>query len=359
MEPTTTLLLKRNDVAKLLTIKECIDAVETAFKLHAEGKSLPPKVLGIHTEKGGFHIKAGIMGLERTYFAAKVNANFPGNSKQYGLPTIQGIIVVCNGSNGRLLALMDSIEITIIRTGAATAVAAKYLALHDAKIATVCGCGNQGRISLKALMKVRRLEKIYAFDIDEAQAQQFSKSFSNELEVIPIIANELEKSLRISQIVVTCTPSRQPFIHVDAIMPGTFIAAVGADSEEKQELFSDLFVTNKIIVDLAEQAATIGELHHAIVQKKITVAGIHAELGMIISGKKQGRESDEEIIIFDSTGMALQDVAAASIVYEKALANGIGIKLNFAEQEIINLKDEDLKKNQRDIDVLKSWFPFR
>jgi alanine dehydrogenase len=331
MELTETLLLTGRNVAELLTIEECIAAVESAFKLHAEGKTLPPKVLGLHTENGGFHIKAGIMRFERTYFAAKVNANFPGNSKQHSLPTIQGIIIVCDGSNGRLLALMDSIEITIIRTGAATAVAAKYLALPDTKIATICGCGNQGRISLKALMKVRDLEKVFAFDIDNAQAEKFAQEFSKEIDVIPITATEVETSLRNSQIVVTCTPSRQPFIHADDIMPGTFIAAVGADSEEKQELFSDLFVTNKIVVDLAEQSATIGELHHAIDQKKITVTGIHAELGMIIAGKRPGRESDKEIIIFDSTGIALQDVAAASIVYEKALAYGIGTKLNFAE----------------------------
>ncbi|HEV8285970.1 MAG TPA: ornithine cyclodeaminase family protein [Chitinophagaceae bacterium] len=351
--------MKRRDVTELLTIDECIVGVEQAFRLHAEEKALPPKVLGIHSKNGGFHIKAGMLGFERTYFAAKINANFPGNSKQYRLPTIQGVIVVCDAENGRLLALMDSIEITIIRTGAATAVAAKYLAPLNAKIATICGCGNQGRISLKALMKVRPLEKVYVFDIDEELAKNFCKSFSNELEVIPITKNELITSLRNSQIVVTCTPSKQPFIHTEDIMPGTFIAAVGADSEEKQELCPDLLALNKIVVDLAEQSATIGELHHAIEQKKITIAGIHAELGMIIAGKKPGRESDKEIIIFDSTGMALQDVAAASIVYEKALIKKMGTKLNFSEQENIEHSSETVKNNKRNIDALKSWFPFR
>src|SRR6476660_2065817 len=177
MESTDTLLLKRNDVATLLTIDECIGAVENAFCLHAEGKALPPKVVGLHSENGGFHIKAGILGFERNYFVAKVNANFPGNSKQFGLPTIQGVIVVCDAVNGRLLALMDSIEITIIRTGAATGVAAKYLAQDSATIATICGCGNQGKISLKALLKVRRLKKIFAFDIDKNQAEKFKLEY--------------------------------------------------------------------------------------------------------------------------------------------------------------------------------------
>jgi alanine dehydrogenase len=253
---------------------------------------------------------------------------------------------------------MDSIEITIIRTGAATAVAAKYLAPVDAKTITICGCGNQGRISLKALMKVRSFKKVYAFDIDEVQLQKFSKEFNKVLEVIPITANELTTALRQSQVCVTCTPSSQPFISAEDIMPGTFIAAVGADSEEKQELCSDLFASNKIVVDFAEQTASIGELHHAIRQGKVTLEDIHAELGEIISGKKPGRESKEEIIIFDSTGIALQDVAAAAIVYEKALASNIGTKLNFSEQDDSVYNFENLK-NQKNIDTLKSWYPFR
>ncbi|HEY9404812.1 MAG TPA: hypothetical protein VIQ24_19300, partial [Pyrinomonadaceae bacterium] len=182
MKPADTLLLGRGEVAALLTLDECIAAVEEAFKLHAEGKTLPPGILGIHAHDGGFHIKAGILNPGKTYFVAKVNANFPQNMKRYGLPLIQGIIVVCDGENGRLLALMDSMEITIIRTGAATAVAAKYLARVDAKTATICGCGNQGRISLKALMRVRRLETIYAFDVDEAQARKFAEELAGELQ---------------------------------------------------------------------------------------------------------------------------------------------------------------------------------
>jgi ornithine cyclodeaminase/alanine dehydrogenase len=331
MEKTETLLLTRKDVANLLTITECMVAVENAFVLYANGKMTPPKVLGIHVDNGGFHIKAGVLVSDKTYFAAKSNANFPNNSIQHGLPTIQGIIVVCDARNGRLLSLMDSIEITILRTGAATGIAAKYLALPDAKVATICGCGNQGKISLKALLEVRKLEKIYAYDIDALQAEKFAQEFSTEIEVISITPNDLHDALRQSQICITCTPSKKPYIHADDIMPGTFVAAVGSDSEEKQELFSDLIATSKIVVDIAEQCATIGELHHAIKQGLTTVDRIHAELGQIITGQKPGRESDKEIIIFDSTGTALQDVAAAVIVYEKALINRIGTSLNFSE----------------------------
>ena len=331
MEKTETLLLTRSDVANLLTITECMVAVENAFGLYANGKMMPPKILGIHVDNGGFHIKAGVLTSDKTYFAAKTNANFPNNSIQHGLPIIQGVIVVCDGKNGRLLSLMDSIEMTILRTGAATGIAAKYLALPDARVATICGCGNQGKISLKALMEVRRLEKIYAFDIDPLQAEKFALGFSNEIKIIAITANELHDALIQSHICVTCTPSKKPFIHTEDIMPGAFIAAVGSDSEEKQELFPDLMANNKIVVDIAEQAATIGELHHAIKKGLTTIESIHAELGQIIIGQKPGRESDKEIIIFDSTGTALQDVAAAAIVYEKAMINKIGTRLNFSD----------------------------
>ena len=358
MESTDTLLLKRNDVASLLTIDECINAVENAFCLHAEGKALPPKVVGLHSDNGSFHIKAGILGLERNYFVAKVNANFPGNSKQYGLPTIQGVIVVCDAVNGRLLALMDSIEITIIRTGAATGVAAKYLAQNNATIATICGCGNQGKISLKALLKVRRLKKIFAFDIDTNQAEKFKQEFDREVEVIPVGVNDLPAALQQSHIVVTCTPAKEPFLHADDIMPGTFIAAVGADSENKQELFPELLASNKIVTDITEQCLTIGELHHAVDSKLMMGFEVHAELGEVIARRKPGRTSDEEVIIFDSTGTALQDVAAAAIVYEKAVAGNIGNKLNFSEQASGQHSDA-LKKNERDIRALRRWFPFK
>lgn len=330
MNKTNTLLLTRREVADLLTVEECIRAVEEAFRLYGNGEASPPGILGIHVSEGGFHIKAGVLNLGKKYFVAKTNANFPKNPKTNDLPTIQGIVAVCDGENGRLLALMDSIEITIIRTGAATAVAAKYLARADAKIATICGCGNQGRISLRTLMKVRPLETVFAFDIDKALAKQFALEMSKELQISVMATGDLGKAVRQSHICVTCTPSREFFLYKEDVAPGTFIAAVGADSEDKQELEPEILVTGKLVVDLTEQCATIGELHHALQKNIMKREDVHAELGEIIAGRKPGRTSDEEVIIFDSTGMALQDVASAAIVYEKALKNGIGLNLNFA-----------------------------
>jgi alanine dehydrogenase len=143
---TDTIILSRTDVAGLLSINECMDAVESAFKMFAEGKTSAPKVLSLHSSKGGLHIKAGIMNLKSNYIVAKMNSNFPENPAERNLPTIQGAVAVFNADNGTLLALMDSIEITIVRTGAATGIAAKYLAKRNSKVLTICGCGNQGLI---------------------------------------------------------------------------------------------------------------------------------------------------------------------------------------------------------------------
>src|SRR3984893_1581418 len=302
MKPDGTLLLKGRDVAALLTIEECMAAVEHAFKLYGEGKTQPPGILGVHARDGGFHIKAGLLELNRSYFAAKVNANFPENAKRVGLPMIQGVVVLCDGENGYPLALMDSIEITIQRTGAATGIAAKYLARPDSKVATICGCGNQGRISLRALTKVLPIEKVWAYDMDQTQAQRFADEFVEELRMDIEAVSDLQTAVRQSDVCITCTPSKQYFLEKDFVKPGTFIAAVGADNPEKQELEPALLSQSKIVVDLLEQCAIIGELHHALDLGLMTRDGVFGGLGEVIAGVKPGRTSSDEIIIFDSTG---------------------------------------------------------
>jgi alanine dehydrogenase len=325
-----TLLLSRSDVAALLNLRECIDAVEQAFKAHAEGRAKPPGVLGLHAREGGFHIKAAGLELSRPYFAAKVNGNFFRNRERFDMPNIQGVIVLCDAENGAPLAVLDSIEITILRTGAATGVAAKYLARADAATATICGCGNQGRVSLRALAQVRQLTQVYAFDADHAQAARYAREMSNELQLVVTAVRELPETAGQSDVIVTCTPSAQPFLFQSQVMPGTFIAAVGADNEAKQELDPHLLAAGKVVVDSLEQCAVIGDLKLALQRGLMTRADVHAELGEVIGGRKPGRASAEEIIVFDSTGTALQDVAAAAIVYERAIKSGRGLRLNFA-----------------------------
>ena len=326
-----TLILSRSEIADLLSIDEYIAAVERVFKLYGEGKTQPPGILGVHAHDGGFHIKAGLLELDRSFFAAKINANFPQNANRFGLPLIQGMIFLADGQNGYPLAMMDSMEITIQRTGAATAVAAKYLARPDSKSILICGCGNQGRVSIKALSKIFSLEHVYAYDIDESKAQQFASELSAALNIAVETTADLREAMKRSDICVTCTPSSRFFLKQDYVQPGTFVAAVGADSETKQELDPALLVQNKIVVDMVEQCASIGELHHAIASDLMTTQQVHAELGEVVAGIKPGRTSPDEITIFDSTGMALQDVIAAATVYQKALGKGIGRIVNLGQ----------------------------
>ena len=319
-------MLTGSEVASLLPLEECISAVEKAFKLYAEGKVKPPGILGIHVQDGVYHIKAGVM----DHFVAKANSNFPQNQKRFGLPTIQGVVTVYDTDNGQLLALMDSIELTIIRTGAATAVAAKYLSKEDAKTATILGCGAQGRISLKMLMKVRQLETVYVYDTDRTSAEKLAEDLS-DLQVNIVVVDDYKVAVSKSDICVTCTTSKKPVLGSECVTPGTFIAAVGSDNEEKQELDPEILASSKLVADVVEQCANIGELHHALDAGIMTREDVHAELGEIISNKRPGRTSSDETIIFDSTGSGLQDVASASIVYKKAVGKGMGVKVFFNE----------------------------
>lgn len=326
-----TLVLTRRDVQELLGLHDCIASVEAAFRLHAEGRSLAPGVLGVPASGGGFHIKAAGLELGRLYFAAKTNANFPDNPRRRKLPAIQGVIVLCDGNDGRPLAVMDSIEVTLRRTAAATAVAAKRLARSDSKTATICGCGNQGRAQLRALAHVLPLEGVYAFDADEQVARAFALDLSTELgiEVRPV-GDHVEAVLK-SDVCVTCTPARRAFLLPEHVRPGTFIAAVGADNPDKQEIDSRLMAAATLVVDVLEQCASIGDLHHALDAGLMTREGVHAELADVVVGRKPGRRSAGEITIFDSTGTALEDVAAAAVVYEKAVEAGVGLKVALGE----------------------------
>jgi len=317
------IFLDASTVRELLSMETCITAIEEAFRLHGEGKAQQPGTLGVHAEHGTFHIKAGVLELARNYFAAKTNANFPGNVERYGLPTIQGVIALFDADRGTPLAILDSREITSLRTGAATAVAAKYLARADASTVTICGCGVQGRTQLAAVATVRTLDRVYAVDRSPENAARFAREMSNELGVRVTAEPDLAVAARASDICITCTPSRRAILGAGDINPGAFVAAVGADNPDKQELDPALLARSAVVVDILDQAVTSGDLHHAIAAGVMTREAVRAELGAVVAGKKRGRLNDEEIVIFDSTGTALQDVAAAAAVYERAIEEGV------------------------------------
>jgi alanine dehydrogenase len=321
------IVLSRRDVLDLLTLQDCIGSVERAFRLHAEGRTLGPGVLGVPAKDGGFHVKAaGLVG-ERSYFAAKTNANFPENPRRFGLPTIQGTIVLADASNGVPLAIIESGSVTALRTGAATGVAAKYLARRDARTATIVGCGVQGELQLEAIAAVLRLERAWVFDTDRERAETMAKSASTSLGLRVEAATDLRSALRESDVCVTCTPSRRAFVMAADVPPGMFIAAVGADSQDKQELEPALVASATLVVDVLKQCAEIGELQHALAAGLMTREQVHAELADVVVGRRPGRTRDNEITVFDSSGTALQDVAAAVAVYEKARATGRGTEV--------------------------------
>lgn len=324
---TGTLVLTRRDFASQLDMKECVAAVERAFALHAAGATIAPGVLGSHVAGGGFHVKTAGLTADAHLFAAKVNANFPDNPVSRGLPTIQGVIVLFDADCGRPLAVLDSIEITSVRTAAATAVAARHLARTDASVVTICGCGEQGRSQLRALCAVRPLRKAFAFDTSPDRATQYAAEMRRELALDVVAIEELSAATRQSDIIVTCTTARRWFLGRDDVPPGCLVAAVGADNPEKQELEPALLAASTVVVDLLEQCAVMGDLHHAILAGAMTRESVHAELADVVSGQKPGRRSAEEITVFDSTGTALQDVAAAWLVYQRAVAEGAGIRV--------------------------------
>lgn len=311
------LQLSGADVERLLSPAACIAAVEAGFRDHALGCVPDPGLLGMHAANGGFHVKAGFLTAGRDYFAAKVNANFPGNGA-LGLPTIQGTILLFDASNGTPLAAMDSISVTALRTAAASAIAARSLARARCDCLLVVGCGAQAPAQLDAMLCVREPARILVHDQDSGKAQRFAAAVSERLGRPVTACRDVSPAAGEADIIVTCTTARRYFITREMVRPGAFIAAVGADNEEKQEIEPALMAHARVVTDLTHQAARIGDLHHAIEAGEMEVGDVHAQIGEVLAGLKPGRQSDGDIVVFDSTGTGLQDVAAAVAVYRAA-----------------------------------------
>ena len=320
---SATLFLGRAEVERLLTPEVCLAAVEHAFRLLGEGKAPSPAMLAMHAERGSFHVKAGMLATDRPYFAAKLNANFPDNGPRHGLPTIQGVVILGDAGNGIPLAIMESGAITALRTAAASALAAKHLARKGWRSLAVCGCGGQADAHLRALLSVGRPDRVVVYDVDRDKATAFAGSRGIAVEA----SSDLDQCLADADVVVTCTTAKRYFVTREMIRPGTFIAAVGADHEHKQEIEPELLASAKVVTDLTSQAAAMGDLQHAVAAGVMSADDVHAELGEIVCGRKPGRASNGEVIIFDSTGTGLQDVAAAIAVYKRALTEKAGQSL--------------------------------
>ena len=320
-----TLLLTASEVAALLDLPACMAAVEDVLRRHAAGETVPPRVLGLPAEAGGIHVKAaGLMGSEPR-LVVKVNANFPANPERFDLPTIQGVLALFDGACGRLLALLDTMMITALRTAATSALAARYLARPDAATLTVCGCGKQGAMHVRALCGVLPIARVLLWDLDPRRAERLAAELAPELPGVELRpAPDLAAALASTDVCATCTTARGYFLRLEDVRPGTFVAAVGADHHGKQELDPRLVARSTLVVDSLAQCAELGELQHPIAAGLMTAEQAHADLAEVVAGARPGRSTAEEITVFDSTGTGLQDLAAAIAVESRARAAGVG-----------------------------------
>jgi len=309
------LLLSAEDLKKRLTPEIGFAALNAAYKALAQDPDSEPKTLGFKVDDGSFHIKAGVYPKSRHFFAAKLNANFPGNHR-HNLPTIQGLVVLVEGAKGVPLAVMDSGELTAIRTAAANALAASHGARPNSRVATIIGCGFQSGYVLEAFQNVLPLKQVFAYDRDTKRAKAFAGAYHGKGGVMVEAVQDFTAATGSSDVIITCTTSKSPVLMKDHVRPGTFIAAVGADNAEKQELDPELFRDAAILVDDLEKCALEAELHHALAAGVTTKENVRADLCQLASGQVKGRETDDEIVIFDSLGTGLQDVALAWAAYE-------------------------------------------
>jgi len=315
------LVLDEQDIRAALDERDCIAAVERALAAHERGETCGPVATGFPLPGGSVHAKAaGIRHYGRTFVVVKANVNLPDNPR-HGRPTIQGALLLLDGDDGHPLAVMDSIPITSMRTAAVAALAARYLALPEADTITIVGCGEQGESQLRAMATIRDLRRAFVLDRDVAKAAAFAERLSKALPLAIEPTTDLSAAVRASEICVTCTTSQSPIIGRGHLHAGLFIAAVGADNPSKQEIHPDAMAASVVVVDSLAGCAAGGDLHHALVSGAMTESGVHGELSAIVSGRVPARTTADQTIIFDSTGSALQDVAAALVVYEHATAS--------------------------------------
>ncbi len=328
MDGTETLILSRRDLAGLMRPADYLAAVEAGFLAAAKGRAESPAPLHLAAEGGGFHGKGALYANgNRRYAALKFNGNFPGNPSR-GLPTIQGVIILSDAGTGTPLAIMDSIEVTLRRTAAASALAARRLARPRSARVAICGCGAQALPHLEALTDVLPLAGGAVWDQDGGRAASLSRAAYERLGLELRPASAIREATLDADVIVTCTTATAPFLGRDDVGAGAFIAAVGADAPHKSEIEPPLMREAGVFVDVLDQCIVMGDLHHAVAGGAMTPTDVRADLAQLVSRACEGRRDDGEIIVFDSTGTAIEDVASAALAYERAAASGAGLRVN-------------------------------
>jgi alanine dehydrogenase len=308
-----TLLLDRKAVKGLLKMSDVINAVEEAFKMCGEGKGkMPPKVY-LALERGDFRaMPASLPGCAGVKWV-----NVHPQNPSLGLPSVMAILIYSDPETGYPLAIMDATETTAYRTGAAAAIASKYLARRDSHTLGIIGAGFQAHTQILAHAELFNPILINVFDVSQAAVDKLMHTFSRFS-----IRNCSVQEAVTSDIVCTLTPSRSPVVKKEWIRPGTHINAVGADAPGKEELDPSILKEAIVVVDDFKQASGSGEINVPIQKGVYSVGEIYGTLAEVVAGRKKGRASSKDITVFDSTGIAIEDIAVARLLFEKAQRTG-------------------------------------
>lgn len=326
-----TLLLKKEEVRRLISMKEVIGTVEEAYKAFNSGQVLQPPYIGIDLpgHRGEIDFKLGYNQGNEVISMKASSGGFKNNPENHGVPNGMGTVLLFDGRHGGLACVMDGSLLTGLRTGAAGAVSVKALARKNASTVTCIGTGSQARMQIRAIREVMRIEAIHAWSDHADSMAGFKDDIEKECDIPVVLAASKQQAVEQADILVTTTRGKGSVVEAAWVRPGTHIVAIGADAPGKQEFEPEIFRRAKVVVDSTAQCVQKGEAQHAVAQGILTAKDIHAEIGEILLGQKPGRQGDEEITLFDSTGMAIQDNTTAAKIYRNALAQGVGTFFEF------------------------------
>ncbi len=308
---------------------EALEVIAEGFSALAKDKVTLPPIMRIEVpdHHGEVDVKtAYIHGLDS--FAIKIAAGFI-NNRALGLPTGSGMMVLVSAKTGNPKAiLLDNGYLTDVRTGLAGAIAAKYLATPKIEVAGVIGSGMQARFQIRALKLVRDFSSLLVYGIIPEEVDEYVAEMAQELNIDVYKADSAEMVVRKSDVVVTTTPVREPYLRAEWLHPGLHITSMGSDAEDKQELFTDVFArVNRIVCDKKSQVFRLGELHHALEGKVLANDSVVDEIGEIIAELKPGRQSKDEITVCDLTGVGVQDTQIARLAFASASEQGFGLMI--------------------------------
>jgi ornithine cyclodeaminase/alanine dehydrogenase len=321
-----TLLLNKAEVGRLISMEEVIGSVEEAYKAFSAGQVVQPDYIGIHLPepRGEIDFKVGYCKTNEIISMKASSGGFLDNPTAYGVPNGMGSVLLFDARNCALICMMDGSLLTGLRTGAAGAVSVKVLARKNARKITCIGTGNQARMQVRAMSLVMQIEEIYAWSRSSETRERFKVDIEEEFGIPVILCESKKAAVEQADILITTTRGKGSLVEASWVKPGTHIVAIGTDMKGKQEFEPEIFRNAKIVTDSTSQCIEKGEVWHPLDAKTIGLSDIHGELGEILLGTKPGRENDEEITIFDSTGMAIQDNTTAEKIYRNAVESNVG-----------------------------------